>query len=240
MPWFYLLLPRWQGTQVEVKGQLWEWVLSVHILCGFRVGDSGYLASTAIIFTGWAILPAHMCYFNPPLSETGLMMQLVYLKVLSRDHQAISFINTEHLKSQKTWRCHLPFCPVGSWGWSQDSHSLSSQWSHDQRKGGSASQWGTLRFGSIPGWVQQGRQRDWDKPAPRREASICQHSCNVEGLLWDMQTPPEPGELWASAGPVPGLCLNKSFDTVHWKAPGFYKWVTSWGTGVLAACYPHS
>lgn len=40
-------------------------------------------------------------------------MQLVYLKVLSRDHQAISFINTEHLKSQKTWRCHLPCRVMG-------------------------------------------------------------------------------------------------------------------------------
>lgn len=98
----------------------------------------------------------------------------------------------------------------------------------------------SLRFGFIPGWIQWGRQRYWDKPAPRREDSICQHSCDVEGLLWEMHTPPEPGELWAAAGPVPGLCLDESLNTVHWKAPGFYKWVTSWDTGVLAACYPHS
>lgn len=86
-------------TQVEVRGQLWEWILSVHILCGFWVGNSGHLACTAIIFTGWGILPAHMCCFNPHLSETEFMMHFLSLKVLSRDHQAISFINTEHLKS---------------------------------------------------------------------------------------------------------------------------------------------
>lgn len=40
-----------------------------------------------------------MSYLKPHLRETEFMMQLVYLKVPSRDHQALLFINTEHLKS---------------------------------------------------------------------------------------------------------------------------------------------
>ena len=73
-------------------------------------------------------------------------MMLVYLTVLSRDHQAF-YAKPEHLKitcggpsplPQQTCRCRQPFGSGGSWVWSQDSHSLSRQRSHDQRKGGAA------------------------------------------------------------------------------------------------------